>query len=74
MASLQKLSFLIDTAANRNSELSAEPIQVVAAGGGVPDLGGAKGRTEKEIAEVLEYRLQQRERFTSMSPATSCTA
>ena len=53
MASLQKLSFLVNSAANRNSALPPEPIRLSRREEECLTWA-AKGKTEKEIAEVLD--------------------
>ena len=53
MASLQKLSFLVDTATSRNSALPPEPIRLSRREEECLTWA-ARGKTEKEIAEVLD--------------------
>ena len=53
MASLQKLAFLIDTAANRNSSLPPEPIGLSRREEECLTWA-ARGKTDKEIAGVLD--------------------
>ena len=60
MVSLQKLAFLIDSAANRNSRPSPGTDQPVAARGRVPDLGG-KRKNGQGNRRRPGYRVQQRE-------------